>query len=265
MRETVMPMPWDTHLPDAQLLLALDGELSTRETKKVQRHLAACWKCRARQQELERTITDFARFHQENEIALPSRDGPRALLRARLAQLSRAEVRPRHAWIWAAALAGCVVLFVAIMNVRHPEPYRPAAVAAIPDSRITPGATLMTTRESVCAQPNTNNRAVPVALRRKVFAAYGIAGASPRDYEVDYLITPALGGADDIHNLWPQPYSATVWNAEVKDALEDRLRDMVCDGSLDLTEAQREIAVNWIAAYKKYFHTDRPLTEHYRQ
>jgi hypothetical protein len=76
---------------------------------------------------------------------------------------------------------------------------------------------------------------------------------------VDYLITPALGGADDIHNLWPQSYKATVWNAEVKDALEDHLRNLVCGGELDLATAQREIATNWIEAYKKYFHTDRPL------
>ena len=95
-----------------------------------------------------------------------------------------------------------------------------------------------------------------------MFEEYGIAGADPRAYEVDYLVTPALGGADDIHNLWPHSYSATVWNAQVKDALEDRLREMVCEGSMDLAEAQREIAGNWIAAYKKYFHTDRPLAEH---
>ena len=73
-------------------------------------------------------------------------------------------------------------------------------------------------------------------------------------------ITPALGGADDIHNLWPQSYGDTVWNDQVKDALEDHLRDLVCEGQLDLATAQREIATNWIAAYKKYFHTDRPLT-----
>jgi hypothetical protein len=114
----------------------------------------------------------------------------------------------------------------------------------------------------VCAQPNPNNKAVPVALQRKVFEEYGIAGVNPRAYEVDYLVTPALGGADDIHNLWPHSYAATVWNAQVKDELEDRLRDMVCDGSLDLGEAQREIATDWIAAYKKYFHTDRPLGAH---
>ena len=134
----------------------------------------------------------------------------------------------------------------------------------MPDSRLTPGAAVLTTRLVVCAQSNTKNKSVPVALQRKVFEEYGIAGAEPRAYEVDYLVTPALGGADDIRNLWPHSYSATVWNAQVKDALEDRLREMVCEGSLDLTEAQKAIAVNWIAAYKKCFHTDQPLPEHYK-
>lgn len=83
--------------------------------------------------------------------------------------------------------------------------------------------------------------------------------ADPKAYEVDYLITPALGGADDIGNLWPQSYSATIWNAHVKDALEDRLHELVCRGDVDLTTAQREISRDWISAYKKYFHTDRPI------
>jgi hypothetical protein len=51
----------------------------------------------------------------------------------------------------------------------------------------------------------------------------------------------------------------------VKDALEDRLRELVCDGSLELAVAQREIAANWIAAYRKYFHTEKPLPEHRRR
>ncbi len=115
-------------------------------------------------------------------------------------------------------------------------------------------------RNEICMESNTKNKAVPVALQRRVFDEYGIQSATPAAYEVDYLITPALGGADDIHNLWPQAYSATVWNAQVKDALEDHLRELVCDGQLDLATAQRELATNWIEAYKKYFHTERPLT-----
>lgn len=79
------------------------------------------------------------------------------------------------------------------------------------------------------------------------------------DYEIDYLIAPGLGGAEDIQNLWPEPYTSQTWNARVKDALEERLHELVCTGKLDLPTAQRDIATDWIAAYKKYFHTDRPL------
>jgi hypothetical protein len=141
----------------------------------------------------------------------------------------------------------------------------PGVIVSIPNSRLTPGAAILASRQDVCAQTNTRNKAAPVALQRKVFEEYGIAGAEPQAYEVDYLVTPALGGADDIRNLWPHSYSATVWNARVKDDLEDRLRDMVCDGSVDLAEAQQEIAGNWIAAYKKYFHTEQPLEEHWKE
>jgi len=115
------------------------------------------------------------------------------------------------------------------------------------------------TREQVCRAGNDKNAVVPAEVRRKVFAAYGIASGAPRDYEVDYLITPALGGADDIRNLWPESYGAVVWNARVKDTLEDRLRELVCTGQLDLATPQREIAMDWIGSYKKYFHTERPL------
>jgi hypothetical protein len=46
---------------------------------------------------------------------------------------------------------------------------------------------------------------------------------------------------------------------DVKDALEDRLRELVCSGKVDLASAQRDISSDWIAAYRKYFHTDKPL------
>jgi hypothetical protein len=50
-----------------------------------------------------------------------------------------------------------------------------------------------------------------------------------------------------------------VWNARVKDELEGLLPRLVCAGTLPLATAQRDMATDWIAAYKKYFHTDRPL------
>jgi hypothetical protein len=102
--------------------------------------------------------------------------------------------------------------------------------------------------------------AVPSSMQKAVFAEYGIAtDGAARNYQVDYLINPQLGGTNDVRNLWPEPYTSTVWNARVKDALEDRLHEMVCARTIDLASAQRDIATDWISAYKKYFHTPKPV------
>jgi len=93
---------------------------------------------------------------------------------------------------------------------------------------------------------------VPGSLREEVFKEYGIVNPHPEDYEIDYLIAPGLGGTEDIRNLWPEPSTRSQWNAHVKDALEERLHQLVCDGRLDLPTAQRAIARDWISAYKKY-------------
>jgi hypothetical protein len=267
----------EAHFSDQQLLQHIDGELPVPGAKQVQSHLDACWKCRVRRQELENAIANFVRLHQaEFDANVPPAAGPRALLKARLAELSAAQskpsanwfaVSPRFAWPLAAAACGVlgIGLFLVRLGVGNFNSPRSAVVVSVPDSALTPGATVIESSQKVCAEANIKNRVVPVALQRKVLQEYGIAGAAPQAYEIDYLVTPALGGADDIHNLWPHSYSATIWNSEVKDALEDRLRELVCDGSLDLPEAQREIATNWIAAYKKYFQTDRPLPEHFQR
>lgn len=264
----------DSHLSDRQLLLDIEGELSRHDGKPAREHLDACWKCRARRQELEGAISDFVGvYRREFETELPSAAGPRALLKATLGQVAADRPVRRSAWFvsrgLASAAAICFVLALGLLrgraiSVDRKESRASAGIFTIPDSRLTPGATILASRPAVCAQPNMKNKTVPAALRKKVFEEYGIPGADPRMYEVDYLVTPALGGADDIRNLWPHSYAATVWNAQVKDALEDRMREMVCGGSLDLAEAQEEIAVNWIAAYRKYFHTDQPPAAHRR-
>lgn len=257
----------DSHLSDQHLLRKLDGELSASEARKADAHLAACWTCRARVHELEDAVEEFARIHRRDMESVSPAAGPRALLKVRLAALASAP-EPTLRWMFArnkvTAIAALATITVALMLAgaaiyRHFAPAPKMMVVFIPDSRLTPGAAILQSRRTVCEQNNVKNKSVPVALQRKVFEAYGITPAESADYEVDYLITPALGGADDIHNLWPHSYKATVWNAEVKDALEDRLRDMVCSGDLDLAEAQQELASNWISAYKKYFHTEQPI------
>lgn len=250
----------DSHLTDEQLLLELEGELAAGERRRAQQHLAACWPCRARRGELEQAIAGYLQVHGRAE--LPPAAGPRALLRARLAEVSTARPASSLGFLKAAAaVLAILALGIALGRLREGRENRDGALYSMPDSRLTPGATVLLNRSGVCAQPGESNRTVPVSLQRQVFQEYGIPRADPRAYEVDYLVTPALGGADDIHNLWPHAHAA-VWNARVKDALEERLRDLVCHGSLDLGEAQREIATDWISAYRKYFHSNQPLPEH---
>lgn len=264
----------DTHISDQDLIRSLDGELTGREASRVQGHLEACWTCRARQSELNRTIENFVaashRLESPPESRLPEIDGPRALLRARLREIAAAEtpeVRQRLRRFLpdlpGPLHAGLAVASVLLLGIVLYFGIRQSSAASVPDSSLTPGATRTARRDEVCAEQLSEGfYPIPATLAYRVFEKYRIRNPRPRSYEVDYLITPALGGADDIRNLWPQPYAAGEWNAHVKDALEDHLHRMVCAGSLDLETAQRDIAANWITAYRKYFKTDRPLPVH---
>jgi hypothetical protein len=262
----------DSHLTDHDLLLASDGELPIDRAA----HLSKCWSCRARKQEIEDAIGDFVRFHRDSlDPMVPPGAGSRALLKAKLARIAATPApwwyrvnqlfaMPHVARIKRATAAA--VLAIAAIAVISYWPaditWRGSTTAvpvSLPEPSLTPGAVATADRGQVCAAPRPKNRIVPASLARRVFAEYGIPNARPQAYEVDYLITPALGGADDIRNLWPQSTADAVWNSRVKDALEDRLHDLVCDGDLDLVAAQRDLSSDWIAAYKKYFRTDQPL------
>jgi anti-sigma factor RsiW len=260
----------DAHLSDEELLLAADGELSTARAAEIREHAAACWTCRVRLGDIESAVAAFVMaYHKQADPLLPAGAAPRARLRMQLSELSQAHPDGRTAWFrlfpagivgWRTAVAGALTLACALVLLhvnQHRGQHRARAVYA-PSPRLTPGLARAMDRDQVCRAELPKNQVVTAEMRRRVFEVYGIANADPQAYEVDYLITPALGGADDIRNLWPQSYGSTAWNARVKDDLEDRLRDMVCRGELDLAEAQRDISTDWIAAYKKYFQTDVP-------
>jgi len=251
-----------SHLSDEELILLADGELSSWRAARVRAHLAACWDCRARMRRMENTIDGLLQVRSQLDKALPPAAGARARLKAELEALSqipnqRQPLMGRYSAVAGAVLAaGLCVLFVSQFG-----PTR--AAAAVPQASLTPGAVRPVLKDQICRDDTQNSYGVvPASLRQRVFEEYGVRTAEASAYEVDYLITPELGGSDDIHNLWPEPYSKTVWNAHVKDALEDHLHQMVCSGQLDLATAQRDISRDWIAAYKKYFHTDRPISAH---
>jgi hypothetical protein len=135
---------------------------------------------------------------------------------------------------------------------------------ALPLSFLTPGLAAIVDDRHVCESIGRTAPRIPLALRLQVLRDYGMEHVSPDEYELDYLITPELGGMTDRRNLWPEPYGLQNWNAHAKDALEHELPRLVCSGRLDLATAQREIASNWIDAYRKYLAAERPVQLHAR-
>jgi hypothetical protein len=264
------------HVSEQELLLAADGELSPRRLAKVQAHLAACWSCRARMRQIESTIVDFVQARQRGlDAELPPHAATRSMLQARLAGLAGAAAPTWRGRFLPSilnrdlALAGLALLLVTFAafswGILVPRGRRAAQQRAgdIPDRRLTPGMTQPLTTEELCSMDDHGSApAIPRAVALRVFEAYGVTDPRPREYELDYLIAPELGGTNDIRNLWPQPYRTVPWDAHAKDALEDHLHELVCGGRLSLATAQRDIATDWIAAYKKYFGTEERLAMH---
>jgi hypothetical protein len=121
----------------------------------------------------------------------------------------------------------------------------------MPDPRLTPGVVLTTSTRRVCTPGYSSSvRDVPTAESDAAYARYGVVHV-PYAHEVDHLISLELGGSNAIQNLWPEPYAGR-WGARTKDALENRLHDLVCSGVLSLRKAQHLEATNWVAAYRRF-------------
>ena len=277
------------HLRDDELLHFVDGELAFHERRAAEAHFRTCDACTARRNLFAALGARLGPRHGETfretfrETAsgglepreLPTADG-RTRLQSRLALESH---RASTGWLlpiagparWAAAACVVGIVAVAIARLGQVGPggpvnlaeHRASAVAVEPDAlpvaALTPGATVDVEAAALCAgAPQIQEIAAPVRLA--VLKSYGMEQVPADQYELDYLITPALGGAPEARNLWPQRYAERIWNAGVKDQLEDLLPRLVCEGRLDLRTAQRDIAANWVAAYRKYFKTGAPLT-----
>lgn len=121
----------------------------------------------------------------------------------------------------------------------------------LPNPKLTPGDALNLIADDLCDRERTDlEDNLSVKVKRQVFDRYGI-GPSQTGYNIDHLIPVKLGGSSSLKNLWPQPISGQ-WNHNRKNQLERRLHKMVCNGLLDLRQAQEEISLEWVKAYKKY-------------
>ncbi|MCC6382466.1 MAG: HNH endonuclease [Dehalococcoidia bacterium] len=167
---------------------------------------------------------------------------------------------------WSLALAAVfAVLAVSVVALALTSPHgdsfsAPAAApppatadgVVRPNPRLTPGDVLPVAVADVCAAGYSRAvRDVSASTKDQVYARYGVRRRAPGDYEVDHLVPLAIGGSNDLRNLWPQPAEPRPGYRE-KDRLEGALHDLVCNGELDLARAQEEVAADWYAAYRRY-------------
>ena len=168
----------ESHLSDRELIMAMDGELAKRDRKRVESHLESCWSCRSRRQDLERAIADFVHLHRSRPgLQLPPSAGPRAMLKARLAELAQAHRSPwrqpanlrRLTWVAAAFgfLVAAIVVDRYVVEQRAPE-----VVLAAPNPALTPGAAVVENPNNLCRESMPKNKEVPWPVRHRVLKEY---------------------------------------------------------------------------------------------
>lgn len=125
----------------------------------------------------------------------------------------------------------------------------PAWAADLPDPKLTPGAARTTDRAEICTVKTSTVRRVTTATKRAVLKRYGLTSAD--GYHLDHLVPLGLGGSNVAANVWPEPVAGQ-WGDATKNRLEAALRAKVCANAIPVTQAQQEIATDWIAAYKRH-------------
>ena len=130
-------------------------------------------------------------------------------------------------------------------------------LSPMPDRQCSPGAyATKLTQTLVCSSAfrTGDYRDVPQSVKSAVEVEYGM---TPKLYgktlEIDHIISLELGGSNDIANLYPEQRDVAPGYI-VKDALENRLHDVVCtDHTMTLRAAQKAIAKNWQTLFKKVY------------
>lgn len=265
------------HVNDHELILSWDSELSWQRQADVTRHIESCGVCRDKADRLRSAMTSVAALYTATgETSSPATRYRRVRLESALREAEAEGALPTGSGgfagtvgalslMRAAAIAVVVVALGATAFITVRATHGPALTSIgrgmLPESSLTPGAVSQLTATELCNGVRPS-RLVTETVRLQVLRAYGMQGVSAEAYELDALVTPELGGSTDAANLWPQRYQSPIWNARVKDELEELLPRLVCSDQMTLADAQREIATDWVAAYKRHFKTDVPLRVH---
>lgn len=112
------------------------------------------------------------------------------------------------------------------------------------------------TATSACGTYSQCHRATSAALKTQVRSEYSGCPSGAGQSEIDHFVPLALGGADDVKNLWCEPldlpWQGGNYGFKTKDKLENYLVIEVKAGLLAPANAQQCILDDWVACYQKY-------------
>jgi hypothetical protein len=142
------------------------------------------------------------------------------------------------------ALVAILILF-ALMAIAFAQP-------------VNPDVTPETIRATICVSGWTKTVRPPVsytnAIKKKLMEDAGIEWSHASELELDHRLPIEDGGSPtDPANLWLQtwapesPWPGIESGAHLKDAVETRLKRLICTGHIELREAQACIWNDWRA------------------
>jgi len=129
-------------------------------------------------------------------------------------------------------------------------------LGANPDRQCSPGAYYSAlTKSRICAPEFRTDpiRDVSTSKKHAVEIEYGME-AKPygKTLEIDHIVSLELGGSNDIANLFPEQRDINP-GYKVKDKLENKLHDLICDGERTLSSVRKGIASSWQTLYKSVY------------
>jgi 5-methylcytosine-specific restriction endonuclease McrA len=142
----------------------------------------------------------------------------------------------------------CIAILLLCIPPARASGRRCVALGPLPDPVCTPGLVATVDLTVICAHRTRERRYVPESAKRAVREAYGVPEGA--DVEVDHLIPLELGGSNDERNLWPELAGPPPGFHE-KDRVENALHRAVCAGEMPLADAQRRVATDWTAVWRK--------------
>jgi len=117
-----------------------------------------------------------------------------------------------------------------------------------PNAILTPGDIATNDLNVICYEYYSKLLvAVPDETVKQVYEEYMIDNPGYKKYEIDHWIPLALGGSNNLQNLWPQPINYPGYKE--KDYTHMYLRDQVCNHNMSLSKARELITGDWYTIY----------------